>query len=245
MIAEISSGAIVVSGGSRGLGLVFVRHLLGRGCSVAAFARHETEEIRALAADPRLCFQSLDGRDLGAVDRLLDLAQERFGSIQGLINKRGRGTGSATGSPVAGGHRRPPGDQPAGADSAHSQRGAANAAQPQRRADRHRLLDLRIPRICRPDRLLRRQGSPGRFHPISGPGGRRPEHPGQRHRPRGFFLSEMSSVLSPDQVEIIRRRTPTERSIRAEDVLPLLDLLLFCDVNLTGQILTVDGGISI
>ncbi|MBM3274982.1 MAG: short-chain dehydrogenase, partial [Candidatus Sericytochromatia bacterium] len=39
---------IIVSGGTKGIGLAFVSHLLNQGHCVAAFARSATPEIEAL-----------------------------------------------------------------------------------------------------------------------------------------------------------------------------------------------------
>jgi 3-oxoacyl-[acyl-carrier protein] reductase len=61
----------------------------------------------------------------------------------------------------------------------------------------------------------------------------------------GFFPSAMSSSLSARQLETIRRRTPTERLCREEDILPVLDVLLFSESNITGMTYVVDGGSSI
>src|SRR5262249_7685732 len=61
----------------------------------------------------------------------------------------------------------------------------------------------------------------------------------------GFFPSAMSSSLAQQQLDAIQRRTPTERLCREEDVLPVLDMLLFADSNITGMTYTVDGGSSI
>jgi 3-oxoacyl-[acyl-carrier protein] reductase len=60
----------------------------------------------------------------------------------------------------------------------------------------------------------------------------------------GFFESDMSSVLSSDQLATIKRRTPTHRLTTDAQLLPLVDLLLFGDSNITGQTLVVDGGAS-
>jgi 3-oxoacyl-[acyl-carrier protein] reductase len=59
----------------------------------------------------------------------------------------------------------------------------------------------------------------------------------------GFFESEMSSVLSPEQLHTIRRRTPSGTLTSDTHLLPLLDVLLFGNTNQTGQTLVVDGGI--
>jgi 3-oxoacyl-[acyl-carrier protein] reductase len=54
----------------------------------------------------------------------------------------------------------------------------------------------------------------------------------------GFFSSEMSAVLAADQIETGRLSTP-------EDVVPAVLYLLFDAANVTGQVLTVDGGSSV
>jgi len=60
----------------------------------------------------------------------------------------------------------------------------------------------------------------------------------------GFFESEMSSVLSPDQLDTIKRRTPTRQLTTDAQLLPVVDLLLFTDTNITGQTIAVDGGVT-
>jgi 3-oxoacyl-[acyl-carrier protein] reductase len=55
----------------------------------------------------------------------------------------------------------------------------------------------------------------------------------------------MSSVLSPEQMQAILRRTPTGRLAREEDILPVVDLCLFGNGNVTGQVFNVDGGASV
>jgi 3-oxoacyl-[acyl-carrier protein] reductase len=54
----------------------------------------------------------------------------------------------------------------------------------------------------------------------------------------------MSSVLSPEQLETIRRRTPLGRLVEEEELLPALDVLLLGPSSVTGQTLFVDGGAS-
>ena len=60
----------------------------------------------------------------------------------------------------------------------------------------------------------------------------------------GFFASEMSSVLTPEQLETIRRRTPIGRLVGEKELLPILDSLLTASAAVTGQTLLVDGGAS-
>lgn len=61
----------------------------------------------------------------------------------------------------------------------------------------------------------------------------------------GFFESEMSSVLATEQIDSIRRRTPTGRLSDPDDVVRAADVLIAPDANVTGQVLSVDGGASI
>jgi 3-oxoacyl-[acyl-carrier protein] reductase len=61
----------------------------------------------------------------------------------------------------------------------------------------------------------------------------------------GFFASEMSSVLLPEQMETIRRRTPSGDLTNEVNVFAVVDLLLSRETNIDGQTITVDGGISI
>jgi 3-oxoacyl-[acyl-carrier protein] reductase len=61
----------------------------------------------------------------------------------------------------------------------------------------------------------------------------------------GFFASEMSSVLLPEQMETIRRRTPTGQLTNEENVFAVADLLLSRETNMQGQTIMVDGGITI
>ncbi len=61
----------------------------------------------------------------------------------------------------------------------------------------------------------------------------------------GYLETEMSSALTQGQREQIIRRTPLGRLGKAEDVLPLIDLLISPEAAfITGQTFVVDGGIT-
>lgn len=61
----------------------------------------------------------------------------------------------------------------------------------------------------------------------------------------GYLETEMSGTLTQGQREQIIRRTPLGRLGKAEDVLPLIDLLISKEAEfITGQTFTVDGGIT-
>lgn len=88
---------VVVTGGSRGLGLAITQKLIGDGFDVIAIARRSTAEleatIQATTQDrPRLHFVPFD---LGDIDRIPDLAKtlrSAHGHIYGLVNNAAIGT---------------------------------------------------------------------------------------------------------------------------------------------------------
>lgn len=82
---------VLVSGGSKGLGLGIVRKLLARGDSVATFARRSTPEIDALqeAHQGRLAFAEGDITQVESFRGLVDRFEEALGGITGLVNNAG------------------------------------------------------------------------------------------------------------------------------------------------------------
>ena len=88
---------IVVTGGTRGLGLGIARGLLDAGYEVIAIARRPSDEFNAAAEAASARSQALHfvPFDLGETDRIADLARtlrEQFGAIYGLVNNAGIGT---------------------------------------------------------------------------------------------------------------------------------------------------------
>ncbi len=59
----------------------------------------------------------------------------------------------------------------------------------------------------------------------------------------GFFESEMSSVLLPEQLATIKRRTPSGQLSNDENILKVIDLVISGKTNMQGQVVYVDGGI--
>ncbi|HTR79013.1 MAG TPA: SDR family NAD(P)-dependent oxidoreductase [Gemmatimonadaceae bacterium] len=90
---------VIVTGASRGLGLGITRALLASGYSVLAIARRETAELAALrhAVGPgktgSVHFKSFDLTRVGEIPRLVKEIRSEFGSIYGLVNNAGIGTG--------------------------------------------------------------------------------------------------------------------------------------------------------
>jgi len=88
---------VIVTGGSRGLGLAIARRLAAAGYSVAAIARSEGEPlaaaIRHVQEEGRgaLHFVPFDLGDLDGIPALVKAIRADFGPIYGLINNAGIG----------------------------------------------------------------------------------------------------------------------------------------------------------
>jgi 3-oxoacyl-[acyl-carrier protein] reductase len=88
---KTSGNVVLVSGGSKGLGLAIVQTQLARGDSVATFARSATPEIKALQQQYPDRFAFALG-DMTQVERFRDLIrgfEETLGSINALVNNAG------------------------------------------------------------------------------------------------------------------------------------------------------------
>jgi len=89
---------VIVTGGSRGLGLAMARALAAAGYRVIALARGSTAELEAAsraAADSgrgMIEFRACDLSDLGSVAPLVKALRADFGALYGLVNNAGLGT---------------------------------------------------------------------------------------------------------------------------------------------------------
>jgi 3-oxoacyl-[acyl-carrier protein] reductase len=89
---------VIVTGGSRGLGLVMARTLAAAGYRIIAIARGSSEELmtasRAAADGGRgaIEFRACDLSDLGQIGPLVKALRADFGPIYGLVNNAGLGT---------------------------------------------------------------------------------------------------------------------------------------------------------
>ncbi len=86
---------VLVSGGSRGLGLGIVRRALADGRAVATFSRSSSPAIEDLrASDPageRFWWEAVDGADPAALKKFALATAKRFGAIDVLVNNAGVG----------------------------------------------------------------------------------------------------------------------------------------------------------
>ena len=89
---------VIVTGGSRGLGLGIARKLIASGFSVIAIARKESEELIAAKAEVELThagslhFVPCDLAQLEGIPALVKTIRKEFGPIYGLVNNAGMST---------------------------------------------------------------------------------------------------------------------------------------------------------
>jgi 3-oxoacyl-[acyl-carrier protein] reductase len=88
---------VMITGGSRGLGLAMVRELAREGYRVIAVARTLTADLTAARESPELGqgaieFRACDLSDLDQIAPLVRSVRQEFGPIFGLINNAGLGT---------------------------------------------------------------------------------------------------------------------------------------------------------
>src|SRR5258708_13731711 len=90
---------VIVTGGSRGVGLAMARPLAAGGYRIIALARGSTEDLMAAsraAADSgrgAIEFRACDLSDLGQIGPLVKALRADFGPIYGLVNNAGLATG--------------------------------------------------------------------------------------------------------------------------------------------------------
>lgn len=86
---------VLVTGGSRGIGLAIGKRLVSAGCyNVIAAARRETDELKAAIAgsEGRLHFRACDLAVIDAIPAFAKLVRDEFGPTYGLVNNAGLGT---------------------------------------------------------------------------------------------------------------------------------------------------------
>jgi len=236
---------VLVSGGSRGLGLALVTDVLASGAKVSAFARTVTPELQKLADEhpDRVFVGSVDVTDLKAINSFIKDASAALGPIDALVNNAAIGQ-----------------------DSLHVHTSperindiiTTNLTSPLlliRAVLRHIMAKGGRGRIVNVTSICAQRGYAGLVAYSATKGGldaatrtiAREMH-GRilcNSVAPGFFASEMSSVLGTTQLDAITRRTPSGRLVEPENIVPMVHMLLFDDTNTNGQVLVVDGGGSI
>src|SRR5262249_13612608 len=97
---DFSSRAVLVTGGTRGIGRVIAQSFLAAGADVLVCGRNEPESMPA-AAGRAAAFTRADVRDPEQADQVVEMAVDAFGRLDVLVNNAG-GTpnaAAATASP--------------------------------------------------------------------------------------------------------------------------------------------------
>jgi len=225
--------------------LEIVTDLLASGVRVAAFARTLTPELAQVVekAGPAAYVGAVDVTDEAATQAFVRTAEERLGTIDGLVNNAAIGQ-----------------------DSLHVHTSAdrigqiieTNLTAPlvlTRFVIRRLLAKGRRGRVVNITSICGQRGYPGLVAYSATKGGL---DAATRSLARelggrvlanavapGFFASEMSAVLGSAQLDSILRRTPSGQMTTPEDVLPVVRMLLLEQTNINGQSIVVDGGGSI
>lgn len=240
-----ASTAVVISGGSRGLGLTLVTDLLARGLQVAACARTVTPELADLAtAYPEtLVARPVDITDTPAVSAFLREAAEALGPLDGLVNNAAVGQDSLLL------HTSPERVASIIETNLTSTILLTRGFLRQAMSKGVRTRIIMITSICAErgySGLTAYAATKGGLESVARTLAR--EMHGRalvNCVAPGFFASEMSSVLGTEQLSSIVRRTPSGVLVEPENISPVVQMLLCDDTNLNGQVITVDGGSSI
>jgi 3-oxoacyl-[acyl-carrier protein] reductase len=89
---------VLVTGGSRGIGLAISRKLAGAGYNVIAVARRESDELKAATGEiikqgrGGLHFRAFDLAEVDTIPAFVKELRDEFGAIYGLVNNAGIGT---------------------------------------------------------------------------------------------------------------------------------------------------------
>ncbi len=238
--------AVIVTGGSRGLGQAFVTDLLAHGYRVATLSRSKTPFIEEmLQKHPREQFmwEEIDATDIKKVSEYIDRVHQSYGKIYGLVNNAGVAVDGVL------------------------------TMLKDDDIDKVMTLNLesviKITRACIKKMLIAKEGCIINISSIIGIRGYSglsvysatkagldgftralARELGARNIrvnsiAPGYIETEMSSTLGAEQRGQIIRRTPLNRLGKVEDVAGLVRFLLSPEAKfMTGQLLVVDGGIT-
>jgi 3-oxoacyl-[acyl-carrier protein] reductase len=236
------ASVVLVSGGSRGLGLAIVEDLLARGLKVATFARGVTPALTDLVAkyEGAALAASVDAADSAAVTTFVKRVEAELGPVDGLVNN------AAIGQDSLHIHTSP---------ESIAKIIEVNLTAPlllTRQVARRILARGGRGRVVSITSICAQRGFPGLVAYAATKGGMEAATRAlaREFRDRilvncvapGFFASEMSSVLGQSELDAITRRTPTGRLSEPSDVLPLVRMLLLDETNVQGQSYMIDGG---
>ncbi len=237
---------VIVTGGSRGLGLGIARTLVGAGYRVIAIARRQSDELTAAIGDAggdqgALRFWPFDLAKVADIANLVKAIRKEFGPIYGLVNNAGIGTSGVLATMQNGQIER----------LVH-----LNTVSPM-------ILTKYVVRAMMVDgggRIVNMSSivSVTGFSGLSVYGATKASLTGfTRSLAReagplgitvnavapGFISTEMTEGLDEAQRDQIRRRSPLRRLAEIDDVANAVEFLLSDKAkNITGTVLTVDAG---
>jgi 3-oxoacyl-[acyl-carrier protein] reductase len=237
---------VIVTGGSRGLGLALTRTLLDAGYNVATCSRSLGDTLPPLldAHPDRLLWQQAEIGEPSSTQSFIDATVQRFGAPWGLINNAGIAReGILATLPLV------------EVDSL-IQTNLTGAIQVARAVLRHMLSRTGGGRIINISSIIGQRGYTGLTAYAATKAGldgltrALAREVGRRQITvnsvaPGYLDTEMSGTLSAGQRDQIVRRTPLGRLGTADDVAPAILFLLGDGARyITGQTLTIDGGIT-
>ncbi len=238
---------IVVSGGSRGLGLEVVRSCLKRGWAVATFSRSRTTSIKELQNDAeistRFFWSAVDAHNSAELKNFTKCTFSRFGRIDGLVNNMGIGSDGLLALMRA--------DDIDDCLNVNlrstiylTQACIRSMLQQQRGA----IVNISSVNAIRGHAGVAVYGATKAG--MEGLGRCLARELGEKSIrvntvAPGYFESDMVSELSVEQKNRIARRTPLGRLAKIEEVVEVIMFLLSDKSSfVTGQLLAVDGGIT-
>jgi 3-oxoacyl-[acyl-carrier protein] reductase len=234
---------VILSGGSRGLGMALTTALLEAGYRVSTFSRRTTEFIESLARHERFWFTTADMADSASLAAFVPAAVERFGDVYGLVNCAGIAVDGVLATMS---------EDRIDTVVAVNLTGALKLT---RHVVRNMLMSNQPGSVINISSIIGLRGYSGLAAYAATKGGMDAmtralarELGGRRIRVNsvapGYLETEMTHGLTDVQRQQIARRTPLGRLGQPRDVVgPVLFLLSDAAEFITGQILVVDGGI--
>jgi 3-oxoacyl-[acyl-carrier protein] reductase len=238
---------VLVSGGSRGLGLGIAERLAASGFRVVAIARKETEQLASAMEKVASCghgalhFRACDLADLAALPGMVKELRSEFGAIHGLVNNAGIGTAGVLANMKD-------------ADIEYLARLNVVAPVMLTKYVVRSMMTQRDGRIVNISSVVAQTGYSG----LSVYSATKASLAGfTRSLARevgslgitvnavapGFIATEMTHALSPEERAKIERRSALRRMPVIEDVANLVDYLFSEKArNVTGTVMTVDAG---
>lgn len=102
MDLDLTGKIVLISGGSRGIGLAIAKLFLEEGCDVAIAARHEDDLTKAkVFLGGQTCTYLLDATDAASCQQLIDKIEKKWGRLDVLVTSAGSGASVPPGQETA------------------------------------------------------------------------------------------------------------------------------------------------